>query len=115
MCADSSIMSHFIGIKDQFSSFDHSITQFNNLRYSERAWQWLDSPIIPQNRLRVSDYIHVFRNAGFEVSSREDIKAPESELNKTKLSQEFLRYSRDELLVLYSWLVGCPRESQSAA
>jgi len=115
VCADSSIMSHFIGIKDQFSSFDHSITQFNNLRYSERAWQWLDSPIIPQNRLRVSDYIHVFRNAGFEVSSREDIKAPESELNKTKVSQEFLRYSRDELLVLYSWLVGCPRESQSAA
>jgi len=115
VCTYSSVMTHFIGMRDQFSSFDHSITQFNNLRYSERVWHWLDSPIIPQNRLRVSDYIRVFRNAGFEINSREDIKAAESELNKTKLSHEFLRYSRDELLVLYSWLIARPRGPQPLA
>jgi hypothetical protein len=111
VCGWSSVMSHFIGMADQFSSFDKSITPFNNLRYSARAWRWLDSPIIPQNRLRVSDYIHNYSTAGFETVAREDVNGAESDLAKVRTAPEFARYSRDELLALYSWLIARPVEA----
>jgi len=95
---------------DQFSSFDRSITPFNNMRYSSRAWRWLDSPIIPQNRLRASDYSQAYRNAGFEIVAREDVNGAQSDLASVKIATEFARYSRDDLLVLYSWLIARPVE-----
>jgi hypothetical protein len=111
VCGPSSVMSHFIGRADQFSSFDRSITPFNNMRYSARAWRWLDSPMIPQNRLCASDYIHVYSNAGFEIVAREDVNGAESDLANIEIAADVARYSRDDLLVLYSWLVARPVEA----
>ena len=108
VCGPSSVMSHFIGMADQFSFSDRSISPYNYMRYSARAWRWLDSPIIPQNRLRVSDYIQAYSNAGFGIVAREDVNGAESDLANTKMSSEFARYDRDDLLVLYSWLVARP-------
>jgi len=108
VCGRSSVMSHFIGMADQFSFFDRSITPFNNLRYSARAWRWLNSPIIPQNRLRASDYVDAYRHAGFEISARDDINGAESDLASITIAADFARYSKEDLLVLYSWLIARP-------
>jgi hypothetical protein len=56
-------MSHSIDLTDQYASFDSGITQFNLLRFSG----WLNNPIIPFNRLRVSDYRLAFSESGFQV------------------------------------------------
>lgn len=105
LCHRSSVMSHFVGMADQFAFFDKSITPFNNMRYSTRAWRWLDSPIIPQNRLRTPDYINFFTNAGFEMSAREDIDGEQSDLARIHLAPEFRRYAQADLRVLWSWLI----------
>jgi hypothetical protein len=100
-----SVMCHYIGIADQFASFDRSITPFNYMRYTNRAWRWLDNPIIPQNRLKVSDYRRAYVEAGFEIVDVEDIEGAEGDLDSIRLAPEFAHYSRHDLLVLYSWLV----------
>lgn len=109
LCHRSSVMSHFVGMADQFAFFDKSITPFNNMRYSTRVWRWLDSPIIPQNRLRTPDYIDAFTNAGFEVLVREDIIGEMSDLARIRVAPEFRRYTQDDLRVLWSWLISQPR------
>lgn len=108
VCGRSSVMSHFIGMADQFGLYDKSITPFNNLRYTSRAWRWLDSPIIPQNRLRASDYVRACIGAGFEIVDRRDVNGAESDLASIEVAKEFAKYSRDDLLVLYLWLVARP-------
>lgn len=113
ICHRSSVMSHFVGMADQFSFSDKSITPFNNLRYSARVWEWLDSPIIPQNRLRTPDYIDILTTAGFEILVRDDINGMESDLAKIHLAHEFCRYRRSDLRVLYSWLISRPLATQS--
>jgi|SRR5215469_338012 len=108
VCRKTSVMSHFIGMADQFGFYDKSITPYNNLRYSAAAWRWLNSPIIPQNRLRPSDYVHACIEAGFQIVDRQDIHGAESDLASIEIAHEFAKYSREDLLVLYSWLVARP-------
>lgn len=99
------VMSHRIGMADQFASFDRSITPFNFLRYSNKEWRWLDNPIIPQNRLRHSDYLRLIEAAGFALVSEEKQSGSEADLRSVKIAREFESYKRDDLLVLESWLV----------
>lgn len=103
------VMIHHIGLADQFASFDRSITPFNFLRYSRRSWRWLDNPIIPQNRLRHSDYLKVMDEAGFEILTEEKTLGNESDLRNTSLDEEFRAYDWNDLLVLDSWLVSKKR------
>ncbi len=108
ICGWASVMSHFNVTCDQFADYDRSITHFNYLRYSERAWRWLDSPMIPQNRFRVSDYIRTYTEAGFEIVARKDINGAEADLARVAVAPEFTSYPREELLVLFSWLITRP-------
>ena len=108
LCGEASVMSHYIGIADQFAARDKSITPFNYLRYSARLWRWLNNPLIPQNRLRISDYQRACEDAAFQVVSRDDIHGLEQDLAKIQLAPEFRSYSREDLLVLFSWLIARP-------
>jgi len=110
-----SVVSHYICIADQFATFDKSITPFNNLRFSARAWRWLKSPLVPQNRLRASDYRRAMREAGLEIVAEENRRGAESDLARIRLAPEFSRYDRQDLLVLFASLVGRPPESPASA
>lgn len=98
------IMSHFIGMKDQFSFFDHSLSSFNFLRYSDARWKQLDSPLIPQNRLRISDYRRLINETGWRIVRESNENGSIQELESVPLAQEFQSYSRADLLVLFTWL-----------
>lgn len=99
------VMSHFILLEDQYQRFDHRISPLNYLRYSPHAWRWLDSPITPQNRLRVSDYRELNEKAGFEVKCETNRRLPEAELDHVRLAPAFQRYAKDDLLVGWSEMV----------
>lgn len=98
------IMSHFIGMNDQFASFDHSLTPFNFLRYSDARWKRLDSPLIPQNRLRISDYRQLISETGWRIIRESNESGSIRELERIPLAQEFQTYSREDLLVLFTWI-----------
>jgi hypothetical protein len=99
------VMSHLIGLMDQYSSFDPSITPYNFMKYSDRQWHLFNTPINPQWRLRTADYREIFEQTGWAVIKEENSSGSQSELNKIRLAEKFKRYSTEDLLVLYSWMV----------
>jgi len=105
LASPNATMSHYIDLYDQFSAFDHSITPINFLRYSTNCWKWLRSPLIPLNRLRISDYRALHASAGFAIFKEANTSASAQALREVPLAAEFQRYSAADLLVLTSWLV----------
>jgi hypothetical protein len=102
---DYGVTCHNIGLADQFASFDTTITPYNFLTYSRLQWSLIDNSIIPQNRLRVSDYREIFLQAGFRIRAEDNLLGEPEDLRSIRLAKEFQSYSFDELLVLYSWMV----------
>jgi hypothetical protein len=102
------VMSHYVGLSDQYASFDKSITPFNFLKYSDRQWRVLNNPIIPQSRLRLADYRESFKQSGWDIVEERNTSGALDDLNKVRLAPEFAKYSTRDLLVLFSWLVARP-------
>jgi hypothetical protein len=103
-----SAMVHWLNLVDQFHWFDSSIGPFNWLQFTERQWRWLESPLISNNRLRISDYRDLFRNAGFVVKAEENQPGSTDDLKCIRLAPEFQHYSTEDLLVLYSMVTAVP-------
>ncbi len=98
-------MSHYILLKDMYSSFDSSITSFNFLKYPDWAWNIFNSPLQCQNRLRVSDYRQIHQSNGFALLYEHDERGSPADLERVRIAKKFRRYSPDELLVTRSWIV----------
>jgi hypothetical protein len=93
IAAPDAVMSHTIGLGDQYASHDSGITQFNFLRFPDWAWRCLRNPIIPLNRLRISDYRTVFSESGFQVVDETSQRGDPAELARTPLAARFRGYS----------------------
>jgi hypothetical protein len=98
------VTSHRLHLADQFSYFDRRITPFNSLRYTARQWRWLDSPLTPQNRLRLPDYRALYREFDLDVFDEENQLGAPGQLDQVPLAPEFRHYDRHDLLVLNSLL-----------
>jgi len=99
------VMSHWISMIDQFSYFDRSITPFNYLKYTGRQWRYLNSPMIWQSRLRINDYRKLFTEAGYQIIKETGISGKPEDLAQIQLAPQFRVYTKEDLLVLTSWLV----------
>jgi len=97
------VVSCSIDMQDHYSFVDPSISIYNFLRYSDRAWRWVNSPLHFQNRLRARDHIELFRSVGLEVVAT-DAHQPTDEqrqaLRVLPLDDRFKRaFTLDELAV----------------
>ena len=99
------VMSHYIGMADQFANFDSSITGFNFLKFSDSAWRWLNNPMIPLTRLRIADYRKLVVDAGYTIIKEDNTCGAIEDLKKIKLAPRFRNHSQEDLLVLFSWIV----------
>jgi hypothetical protein len=111
IAAPEAVMSHTVGLGDQYASYDSGITQFNFLRFPDWAWRCLNNPVIPLNRLRISDYRRVFSESGFQVVDETSQRGDPAELARTPLAARFRGYSIEDLLVIHTWLVATPWQS----
>ena len=102
------VMSHDVHMWDQYSHIDQSITPFNFLRFSSRVWRVINNPLIPLNRLRVSDYRQLLTSAGFEILEEVVELGDRSDLGRVLLAPEFLGYSENDLLTVAAWFVARP-------
>lgn len=108
VCSKNAVMTHYIGLADQFASFDRSITPFNFLRYRENQWRWLNNRMIPLSRLRIPEYRRLVREAGFSIVEEENALGRVEDLRQIPLAPEFQEISEADLLVLFSWLAAKP-------
>jgi hypothetical protein len=110
IAAPEAVMSHSIALDDQYSGRDLRITQFNFLRFSDRMWRWINNPIIPLNRLRISDYRRLFSESGFQIVEETSRRGDPAELARIPLAERFREYPIEDLLVTYARLVATPRD-----
>jgi SAM-dependent methyltransferase len=98
------VMSHWIDLSDEYAYFDSKITPYNFLRFSPQSWRWINNPMIPLNRMRISDFRRVIIQAGFRIVDEKIRRGGKADLARVPLAQEFRAYPTDELLALDAWL-----------
>src|SRR6266542_2108935 len=89
-----------IDLQDHYAYFDPSLSRYNFLRFSDRTWRVVNSPLHHQNRLRSPDYLRLVREAGLELAV-ERPSGPSEEgldgLRSLPLAPRFRAYSLEEL------------------
>ena len=58
-----------IDLQDHYAYFDSSLSRYHFLRFSDRTWSLVNSPLHFQNRLREPDYRRLVEEAGLEIVS----------------------------------------------
>jgi hypothetical protein len=102
------LMSHLIDISDHYSHFDSSITPYHYMQHNALTWRLVNNALIYQNRLRVSDYRELHRQAGFTII-QENNQAPHvDKLQSIKLAKGFEHYSTEDLMPTSSWMISRP-------
>jgi SAM-dependent methyltransferase len=89
-----------IDLQDHYAYFDRSLSKYNFLRYSDRAWSLVNSPLHYQNRLRSPEYLQLVRDAGFELVVENPSGPSEAglkELESLPLAPRFRRFPPEEL------------------
>lgn len=108
---------HFIDNSDHFEHMEERLSRLNFLSVPDWAWKIACfNPQNYQNRLRHSDYIGLFRNAGYElvhVEGEIDQQAL-ADLRKMKLNKRFSLYKDDDLATLTSVIVARKPASDTA-
>lgn len=97
------IISFIIDPKDHYWFFDKSITMFNFLKFSDTLWSLFNTNAVYQNRLRYSDYINLFHEAGFVILEEKAITATIAELSELQqlpLAHRFKGYKLEDLGVI---------------
>jgi SAM-dependent methyltransferase len=109
---DEGVMSFQIDYQDHYSYFDKSISVYNFLQYSDRAWALFSPSLQYQNRLRHRDYLGLLDEAGFDILEERRQEGTESDcriIERLPLDQRFKSYSLSELAVHKSLLVSKKR------
>ena len=91
---------HVIGMFDHYTSVDPTITRVNFLKFSDFTWRILgQNKIFFHNRLRESEFISLFREAGFEiVDRRSEVDEPSLKALETmKLSPKYCNFDKRDL------------------
>jgi SAM-dependent methyltransferase len=95
---------------DHFKGFDPSISSFNFLTYSDEDWQPFQSRFQYVNRLRHSEYVSLFRRAGFEIVLVCPDCRPVEPAILARLAPRFQGFSEEDLFTLGALIVARPVE-----
>ncbi len=89
------VCSHTVDLKD------HLAYGLNNLRFSERIWEsdFMVKSGFYTNRIRFSDMVKRFKNAGFKVQILDTYRWESLPVAKKKMYSDFSELSDEELLV----------------
>jgi SAM-dependent methyltransferase len=105
-----------IDLQDHYAYFDHSLSRYNFLRFSDRTWALVNSPIHFQNRLRAPEYLGLVRDAGFELVVDNPSGPSEqgrAELRELPLAERFRGYSIDDLgVTILSFVSRAPADAE---
>ncbi len=94
------VVSFRIDMRDHYSYFDRSISQYNFLKFPRPIWSLANSAVHYQNRLRHSDYIRLTEAAGLEVLHEALARPTEAELDhlrRMRIARSFERYALEDL------------------
>jgi len=91
------ITMHSIDYSDHYARSDQSLSRLNFLRYSDAEWQPFNSGKQFVNRLRHSDFLRLFREAGFTILEE---NSTAGEPPDGPISKQFSRYEPADLFAI---------------
>ncbi|MEY9127552.1 hypothetical protein [Bradyrhizobium yuanmingense] len=92
------ITTHSIDYSDHYARSDKSVSRLNFLRYSDKEWRPFNSGKQYVNRLRHSDYVRMFKEAGFTILEESSV-AGESPPD-LKIADRFKNYDAADLFAI---------------
>lgn len=102
MRRDAAIL-HLISPSDHRAYSDKTLSHYDFLQYSQKQWNRIQTKFDYHNRLRLPQYIAIFKEIGFEISYLEYDKVPKDTLKykqfKTlNIHSDFKPFSEEEIL-----------------
>lgn len=89
------ITTHSIDYSDHYARSDKTVSRLNFLRYSDKEWRPFNSGKQYVNRLRHSDYVRMFKEAGFTILEESSVAGePPADM---KIAEQFRQYDLPDL------------------
>lgn len=102
------VTTHSIDYSDHYARSDKSVSRLNFLRYSDEQWRPFNSGRQYVNRLRHSDYLRMFRDAGFTILEESSVPgAPPAEVTG-QIATRFQGYAAADLFAIKGRIVAIP-------
>lgn len=104
---------HLVDYSDHYARSDARLSRFNFLRFNSRDWARYNPSLHHVNRLRHSQYVELFHQAGYQLTIAEPTQQmPEMEILR-ELAPEFSGFGVEDLFTLRATIVGRPDTSAS--
>ena len=106
---------HFIDNSDHFEHRDKALSRLNFLTLSDFAWKVACiNPQNYQNRLRHSDYLRLFRDAGYDLVHVDGVVNAQllADLPNLRVAGKFRAYEPEDLATLLTIIVAKPQVFQ---
>jgi len=91
---------HCIDYGDHYGRGDHGLSRFNFLTYTERDWQPFNSQYQYVNRLRHSQFLRLFAEAGMKLLRNEPDVVPPQQLILDRLAPQFREFDVPDLFTI---------------
>jgi hypothetical protein len=94
---------HLISPSDHRAYSDNSLSYYDFLKYSQAEWNNIQTKFDYHNRLRLPEYLYIFKKAGFKVSyidhDRVEKNSDKYKMFKAlKLHPDYQKFSEEEIL-----------------
>ena len=99
------ITTHSIDYSDHYARSDRNLSRFNFLKYDEAQWRPFNSNWQYVNRLRHSDYVRLFREAGFAILEESSVPGEPSAEIVDNVAPRFRQYAPADLFALRGRIV----------
>jgi hypothetical protein len=94
------LTTHSVDYSDHYARSDPNVSRLNFLRYSDDQWRPFNSGKQYVNRLRHSDYLRLFRQAGFTILEESMVAGDPPPEVRNGLADRFRDYARDDLFAV---------------
>jgi hypothetical protein len=99
---------HSIDYSDHYARGDKKLSRLNFLKYSDEEWERYNPPRHFVNRLRHSDYLRLFTEAGFEIIEQTKELGEMSSFLEGHRAKRFIPYQRDDVRAIKGLIVAKP-------
>lgn len=98
------VTTHSIDYSDHYARSDKSVSRLNFLGYSNEEWRPFNSGKQYVNRLRHSDYLRLFREAGFVILEESKVAGDPPPV----IARQFREYDPSDLFAIRGCIVAAP-------
>jgi hypothetical protein len=100
---------HLIDYSDHFARGDDGLSRFNFLTYSDDEWRPFNSSFQYVNRLRHSEFLSLFREAGLTAIRIEADSVKPQQPVLDRLASQFRTFEVDDLFTTRAMVVLAPQ------